>query len=215
MEKLYARDYRKIASDKCAPYSNRLALIYFVYVLIISALTALCYIGIGTIALLLVTGPFTLGLVYVTIDVFKNTKPEVNRMFEGFKRFADAFVLYLLQQIFIALWSLLLVIPGIIKSYSYSMAYYIMNDSKEPISANDAITESRTLMDGHKWELFCLDISYIGWLILCLLTLGILSFWVQPKMAASKYAFYLHITGKDQVQETVIEEVIDTEVVSE
>jgi len=116
-------------------------------------------------------------------------------MFAGFNDFGDAFVLYLLQLIFTFLWILLLIIPGIIKSYAYSMSYYIRMDKK--LSPNECITESRRIMNGHKWELFCLRFSYIGWFILCALTLGILSLWVIPRFNQAHYEFYLHITGQD------------------
>ena len=197
MERYYAKDYRRIAEEKCSPASGNLAVIYLIYFLIILLLSGTSYIGVGAIAAILITGPLALGLVYVTKDLFNSEVPSYQRMFDGFHRFGDAFVLMLLQGIFQFLWSLLFVIPGIVKSYSYAMAFYILDD-EEGISANDAITKSREIMDGHKWELFCLELSYIGWLILCTFTLGILSLWVQPKMAAAKYAFYLHITGKDQ-----------------
>lgn len=200
MEKYYARDYRRIANEKCSHASGNLALIYLIYFLITIVLGGLSYIAIGAVAAFLVMGPLTLGFVYVMKDLFHNIIPSVERMFDGFHKFGDAFVLYLLKNIFILLWSLLFVIPGIVKYFSYEMAYYILDD-EDGISANDAITKSRELMNGHKWELFCLKLSYIGWLILCSLTLGILSLWVQPKIDAAKYAFYLHITGKDQKTE--------------
>ena len=59
------------------------------------------------------------------------------------------------------------------------------------------LQESKELMKGHKWELFCLMFSYIGWLILCVLTLGILSFWVTPKMHTAVYVLYKKITKQD------------------
>ena len=74
----------------------------------------------------------------------------------------------ILQGLYVALWSLLLVIPGIVKSYSYAMAPYIMAEHPA-LTANEAITESRRIMDGNKWRLFCLDFSFIGWELLCVL----------------------------------------------
>ena len=77
-----------------------------------------------------------------------------------------------LQGLYIALWSLLLVIPGIVKTYSYAMTPYIMSEHPS-LTANEAITESRRIMDGNKWRLFCLDFSFIGWELLCALPLYI------------------------------------------
>lgn len=71
-----------------------------------------------------------------------------------------------LQGLYIALWSLLLVIPGIVKTYSYAMTPYIMSEHPS-LTANEAITESRRIMNGNKWRLFCLDFSFIGWELLC------------------------------------------------
>ena len=113
--------------------------------------------------------------------------------------FEHAFVLALLETVYLFLWSLL-IIPAFIKPYSYAMSFFIQKDNPD-MTANECITESRRIMDGNKWKLFCLEFSYIGWVILCILTLGILSFWVSPKMNQAKYLFYLHITGKDMVAE--------------
>lgn len=83
-------------------------------------------------------------------------------------RLWDGFCLKFLQGLYVALWALLLVIPGIVKSYSYAMAPYIMAEHPA-LTANEAITESRRIMDGNKWRLFCLDFSFIGWELLCVL----------------------------------------------
>ena len=77
------------------------------------------------------------------------------------------------------------------------MAPFILFENPD-MSADDAITKSCEIMDGHRWELFCLEFSYIGWAILCLLTFGILIFWVGPRMQAARYAFYLNISGKSE-----------------
>lgn len=73
-----------------------------------------------------------------------------------------------LQGLYVALWSLLLFIPGVVKAYSYAMTPYIMAEHPG-LTANEAITESRRIMDGNKWRLFCLDLSFLGWELLCTL----------------------------------------------
>ena len=90
---------------------------------------------------------------------------------------------------FTILWSLLLVIPGIIKSYSYAMTSFILKDEPE-MKNNAAIEKSMVMMDGNKMKLFMLDLSFIGWAILCLFTFGIGFFFLQPYMQASHAAFY-------------------------
>lgn len=104
-----------------------------------------------------------------------------------FKVFAVAF----LQGMFIVLWSMLLVVPGIIAAYRYRQAYYILLDDpgKSPIQC---IRESKALMRGHKGELFVLDLSFIGWQLLIALSAGILGIWVMPYLETT-YAMYYNM----------------------
>lgn len=95
----------------------------------------------------------------------------------------------LLKGIYIFLWTLLLIIPGIIKSYSYAMTYFISYDEPE-LSAEDCINKSMRMMEGHKFDLFLLDFSFIGWALLCLLTLGIGFLWLYPYVLTSHAVFY-------------------------
>ena len=87
---------------------------------------------------------------------------------------------------------LLFIIPGIIKSFSYAMTYFIINDHPE-YSINQAITESRRMMDGHKMEYFILCLSFIGWFILSCITLGIGFLWLIPYFYTTSAAFYEEI----------------------
>lgn len=102
----------------------------------------------------------------------------------------------ILVPIFTFLWSLLFFIPGIVKSFSYAMTFYILNDHPE-YSATQAITESRKMMHGHKGELFVLYLSFLGWDLLSLLTFGILEIvYVAPYKAAAVAGFYDAIKGE-------------------
>ena len=94
-----------------------------------------------------------------------------------------------LQAVYTILWSLLLVIPGIIKSYSYAMTSFILKDEPE-MKNNAAIEKSMAMMEGNKMKLFMLDLSFIGWAILCIFTLGIGLLFLQPYVAISRAAFY-------------------------
>lgn len=124
---------------------------------------------------------------------------DFNILIDGVKvDVAGNVVLGLLITLFTALWSLLFVIPGIVKSYSYSMAYFLKIDHPE-YTATQAIDESRRIMNGHKMKLFLLDLSFIGWLILGSLCFGIGTLWVNAYMQASRAEFY-----RDLVGETVI-----------
>ena len=91
--------------------------------------------------------------------------------------------------VFTFLWSLLLVIPGIIKAYAYSMSFYILADNPE-LTASEALAKSQSLMRGHKMELFILELSFIGWFFLIGLTFGLAAIYVAPYMEATMANFY-------------------------
>ena len=111
----------------------------------------------------------------------------------------------ILSTIYIFLWTLLLIIPGIIKSYSYALTPYILVEHPE-MSANEAIEESMRLMDGHKFDLFYLQLSFIGWAILSILSLGLGGFWLIPYQMTAQAAFYRDIkNGAMPLQDNVIE----------
>lgn len=111
----------------------------------------------------------------------------------------------ILGTIYIFLWTLLLIIPGIIKSYSYALTPYILVEHPE-MSANEAIEESMRLMDGHKFDLFYLQLSFIGWAILSILSLGLGVFWLIPYQMTAQAAFYRDIkNGAMPLQDNVIE----------
>ena len=110
-------------------------------------------------------------------------------LFSGFDIFGNAFVLNLLITLKVLAWSLLFVIPGIVAAYRYSMATYILAENPN-MQATEAIERSKALMDGRKGALFCLDLSFIGWALLAVLTAGIGNLWLVPYMTVSRAAFY-------------------------
>lgn len=113
-------------------------------------------------------------------------------------RFIPEFLNYFLSSIFQWLWSFLLIIPGIVKAYSYALTPYIVNDmvaSGKEVHATTAITASRQLMKGHKWELFVLDLSFIPWYLLGIITLGIGYLWLVPYISTTKANFYRNLAG--------------------
>lgn len=137
-------------------------------------------------------GTVALGYCKFLLKLHDDKPADVKDLFSEFDRFGDGFVLNLLTMLYTFLWGLLLVIPGIVAAYKYAMAPFIIleNPGMKP---KDAITKSKELMDGHKLELFFLDLSFIGWMFLNLLTLGIGSFWLDPYMNASRAAFYRNL----------------------
>ena len=147
--------------------------------------------GIGTVISLLIAGPIMYGCRYVFLMQARDGKEMViEDLFEGFKAdFSQLFLLNLLQTLFIALWTCLLIVPGIVKAYAYSMSYYIKVDHPE-YGWKECIDESRYIMNGHKAELFVLDLSFLGWIIVGALCLGIGTLWVIPYMEAAHAQFY-------------------------
>lgn len=142
-----------------------------------------------------VTGPLTLGGYYLGLNILREKQASIGNIFIWFsegKRFLKSFLLYLLVNLYLFLWTLLFIIPGIIKSFSYAMTYFIINDHPE-YSLNQAITESRRMMDGHKMEYFILCLSFIGWFILSCITLGIGFLWLIPYFYTTSAAFYEEI----------------------
>jgi len=152
---------------------------------------------------ILVGAGFAFGLAKMFMGLAHDVIPDYEDiLLVGFKtNYVRNLLAYFLQSLFILLWSLLLIIPGIIKMFAYSMTFYILN-KEESISGQDAITKSKELMEGHKSELFMLFVSYLGWYILGLFTFGILWLWVYPKHQTAKYLMFDDIYG---VKEPVVE----------
>lgn len=147
----------------------------------------------------------SVGVAYTTLNWLRTKNADfspVRGMFSAFSRkyFVSTLVLYLLQAIFTFLWSLLFIIPGIIKEFSYSQTYLIYKDVNEANEDNnlnylDYITLSRELMDGHKMDLFILKLSFIGWFILGFVTFGIAFIWIIPYYETTMVAFYKDLAG--------------------
>lgn len=191
MMKPSAKDYRVASKAKLSGNWGSAVGAYIVFALLMGIISST---GVGS---LILYGAMIIGYAALWVNLSRNGKIDFYDLFNGFKNdFVNTLIFGLLYQIFIALWSMLFVIPGFVKIYSYSMAPYILADYPE-LSGNDAITASRKLMNGKKARLFGLDFSYIGWIILSALTFGILFLWVGPWMEAAHADFYESI--KDEV----------------
>ena len=149
--------------------------------------------GIMSIVSLIIQGPLTIGLAgFFIFNIYGNqeitaTYP-VTSCQERFGRKVGG---YLWMVLFTFLWSLLFIIPGIIKGFSYSMTPYILADCPN-VKARDALKLSMRIMAGHKWDLFVFYLSFIGWGLLSCLTLGLLQiFYVGPYMNSSAAVWYL------------------------
>lgn len=108
--------------------------------------------------------------------------------------FGEAFLLNLRITLRILGWTLLLIIPGIIAGYRYSQAFYIMAENPG-LGSGECIERSKAMMQGNKWKLFCLQLSFIGWFFLTLITLGIAGLWLSPYMAVAETFFYRDVNA--------------------
>lgn len=143
----------------------------------------------GAIGVYIIGGPITLGLAIFALSLSRNQNPRLQQIFEGFQNFGVALGAYLLMVLFIFLWFLLLIVPGIIAAYAYSQTFYII--AEDPgIGPLQAIRKSKEMMRGNKWKLFCLNLRFIGWTLLCILTFGIGFLWLAPYMLISFAKFY-------------------------
>ncbi|MFA6692579.1 MAG: DUF975 family protein [Acholeplasmataceae bacterium] len=157
---------------------------------------------------LLIMGPLTVGLSYALIDVVENPNGSDNYefLFEGFKQsFVTSFLAILLVHVFTFLWSLLFIIPGIIKALSYSMTAYLIAENPT-IDPMDVIDKSQEMMRGHKLELFMLYFSFIGWYLLGIITFGLAIFYIIPYVQTSVANFYIELRGKKIIEADFIEE---------
>lgn len=143
----------------------------------------------GIVIQLLIAGPFTLGWTCYILKLSRGEPVTLGLIFSGFNDFLRAFVTFLLTSIYIFLWTLLLIVPGILAILNYSMTYYILLDNPG-MGANDAIGLSKKMMYGHRWKYFCLCWRFFGWLLLCIVTFGIAVLWVQPYIMVTIAKFY-------------------------
>jgi len=157
---------------------------------------------------ILLYGPFDYAVSRIYLRVAKGDKDiRVADVFIGFKEcFAESVILEFMRSLFIFLWSLLLIIPGIIKAYAYSMAFFIFQESDGKKVWRECIDESKNLTDGYKGKLFLLDLSFIGWFILGFLCFGIGVLWVSVYHQEARAHFYEELKtikyGAPETEET-------------
>lgn len=153
-----------------------------------------------TAVILLLTAPVSIGYYFFNLGLMRGENVTAFTPFQGFRHLGGTVGLTVMTTLFIYLWSLLFLIPGIIKSYSYAMAPYIWSDNRN-MSVFDAITQSRKMMAGHKWELFVLQLSFLLWWLLAGITCGIAMLYVRPYMEMTFANFYERLK-KDYEAET-------------
>ena len=164
---------------------------FFLMILVIFAISFLCAFipVVGSIITFIITPAFSLSICMFFLKLTKGEETSVKNVFDGFDKTGRALWLNILIAVFTFLWSLLLVIPGIIKAYAYSMSFYVLADNPE-LTASEALAKSQKIMNGHKMDLFILELSFIGWFFLVGLTFGLAAIYVAPYMEATMANFY-------------------------
>ena len=143
----------------------------------------------GGLLSFIITGPFAVGVSIFSLAMSRNRNPRFEQIFYGFKKFWVSLGAYLLYAVFVLLWAILLIIPGIIAALSYSMTYFIIAED-DSIGPLEAITKSKKMMYGYRWKIFCLYLRFLGWALLCVLTVGIGFLWLVPYIGVSFAKFY-------------------------
>ncbi len=158
-------------------------------------------------ASLILGGPLMLGWALWALGVNRNQDFDYNKIFEGFNNFGNSLVTYLLMIVFIILWTLLLIIPGIIKGLAYSQTFYILAD-KPDIKPMEALRQSEAMMKGNKTKYFLLILLFFLLALACVLTLGIGFLFLIPLMQVTTARFYQELKGDEENNEV---ELIGTE----
>ena len=144
---------------------------------------------IVSVCSVIVTALFTPGYISFFLKISRNEEVTYQELFSKTKLFVPFIILEILVGIFTFLWSLLFIIPGIIAAISYTLTSFILVDNPD-MKAIDIIKKSKEMMRGHKMDFFILQLSFIGWGILGVFTLGILYFWLIPYMCVTEANFY-------------------------
>lgn len=151
--------------------------------------------GVFGLAAFLIGGTLQLGYAQFLLKQHDGRNPEFNDLFSQFDRFGTGFAQHFLRGLYVALWSLLFIIPGIMKSYSYAMTPFILADQPH-LTASQAIDWSMELMDGHKMDLFILDLTFIGWSILAGMFWNLGNLALNPYKNAAHAAFYRQLLAE-------------------
>ena len=157
-------------------------------IIIASLFAAVIYFVLG--------GFIGVGYAKFNLNLVDKKNAAFETLFEYFSRWKTTTIARLLRALYVFLWSLLFIIPGIVAGFSYAMTDYILAEDPE-LTADEAISQSKSIMMGNKWRFFCLQFSFIGWDILATLAFGIGHLWLTPYKQATYAAFYREVSGTE------------------
>jgi uncharacterized membrane protein len=169
----------------------KLTLLYLAVTILISLFPG------GDMALLVIDGPIMLGVALVYLRFIRKEKYEYDDLFDGFKQFGSACITYLVMVVFILLWAVLLIVPGVIAALAYSQTFFLLadNPSLRPL---EALKKSKEMMMGYKWQYFRFLCRFIPWLVLAVIPLGIGLLWFIPYMLTSQAHFYEKLKNNEK-----------------
>ncbi len=190
------KEMKNNATSKLKGKWEQIIAVSILYMLIMMA-TFCLFLGAGA---LLVEGPLLLGYVTYVLKLSRNQSPVYDDLFSAFKKFVVPALTYLLRWIKVFAFSLLLIVPGIIKGISYSMAMNILYDNPK-ITPKLALARSNQLMNGNKWNYTKFCLSFIGWWLLSIITLGLVYYlFFKPYFEMAKAEFYEQIKNGEKVE---------------
>lgn len=168
--------------------------IYLVLTLLIQSIP-----NVGWIGGLIIGGPLMIGWAFFFLSFSRRQDAQLSQLFDGFQNFTKALVTYLLMILFILLWTILLVIPGIVAALSYSQTFFILAENPQ-MESMDVLRKSKALMKGNRWKLFFLLWRFFGWFLLGILSLGIGFLWIMPYVQTTLARFYDDLNAGDTPQ---------------
>ena len=167
--------------------------------LVIGLAVAVVYFVLGSVV--------RAGYCKFNLDLVDGKKePEIGTLFSHFSSWKNLTLEQLLETLYVVLWSLLFIIPGIVAGLNYAMTGYIMAENPQ-LSPREALARSKEMMRGNRWRLICLHFSFFGWALLCVLTLGIGTLWLTPYQYGAEAAFYREISGTEAYKAPVVREI--------
>jgi uncharacterized membrane protein len=187
-------DRKKLKAEARKAIDGKIWILVAIYLVAIVVICALSYLTFGIGAILLAGGLYiSLAAIFLAV-VNKNKKPAVEDVLIGYKdgNFGRGLVGYIRYEVFVLLWSLLLIVPGVVKSYAYAQMFYLLADNPK-LDPGEAQKKSIAMMNGHKGEMFLLHLSFIPWFLLVGITCGLAMIYVGPYFEATMAKYYNYL----------------------
>ena len=186
------KELKDKAKNSFTPHLGAILLVLLIVLVVYGLLAVMS--GVGAIVSFIIVGSISLSFASIFLNVLKGKKPVAKDLIFGFQdeNLLRGLFAFLRYEIFTFLWTLLLIVPGIINSISYSQMFYLMAENPK-MTAGEAQAKSMKIMEGHKWDYFILQLSFIPWHLLSIVTFGIAEIYVTPYVSITNAASYKKI----------------------